>query len=53
MFLLLMRAVIPNTGPSFDGYRRKKLRITIPNKSLIGFQRSSYDVIEIVIKYEP
>jgi hypothetical protein len=31
----------------------QKLQITVPNKSLIGLQKSSYEGIEIVIKFEP
>ncbi len=30
-----------------------KLQITVPNKSLIGVQKSSYEGIEIVIKFNP
>lgn len=30
-----------------------KLQITVPNKSLIGLQKSSYDGVDIMIKFEP
>jgi len=31
----------------------KKLQITVPNKSLIGLYKGSYEGIEIIVKYEP
>lgn len=31
----------------------KKLQVTVPNKSLIGLQKPSYEGIEIVVKFEP
>jgi hypothetical protein len=31
----------------------QKLKITIPNKSLIGLKKDSYEGIEVVTKYEP
>jgi hypothetical protein len=30
-----------------------KLQITVPNKSLIGLQKASYEGIEIVVKFDP
>ena len=30
-----------------------KLQITVPNKSLIGLQKNSYDGVDIVVKFEP
>jgi hypothetical protein len=31
----------------------QRLELTVPNKSLIGLQRSSYKGIEITIKFNP
>ncbi|HVA13942.1 MAG TPA: hypothetical protein VNF99_11880, partial [Stellaceae bacterium] len=31
----------------------RELRITVPNKSLIGLQKSSYEGVDIVVKFEP
>ena len=31
----------------------QKLQITVPNKSLIGLKKESYEGIDVVIKYEP
>jgi hypothetical protein len=43
----------PENRPLTRWLSPQKLQITVPNKSLIGFQKSSYEGIEIVIKYEP
>jgi len=43
----------PENRPLTRWLSAQKLQITVPNKSLIGFQKSNYERIEIVIKYEP
>ena len=39
--------------PAMRWISSQELQINVPNKSLIGLQKSSYEGIDIVIKYEP
>lgn len=43
----------PENRPFMRWLSTNKLQITVPNKSLIGLQKSSYDGIDIMIKFEP
>jgi hypothetical protein len=43
----------PENRPLARWLSPQELQVMIPNKSLIGLQKNSYESIEIVIKYEP
>ncbi len=43
----------PTNRPTLRWLSPQKLQIAVPNKSLIGLQKSSYEGIDIVIKFEP
>jgi hypothetical protein len=43
----------PENRPLTRWLSPQKLQITVPNKSLIGLQKGTYEGIEIVIKFEP
>jgi hypothetical protein len=43
----------PQDRPLTRWLSPQKLQITVPNKSLIGLQKNSYEGIEVVIKFEP
>ena len=44
---------IQKTGLLPNGSHPESCRYTIPNISGVGLQKSSYDGVDIVIKYEP
>jgi hypothetical protein len=43
----------PEMRPLTRWLSPQQLQITVPNKSLIGLQKSSYEGIEVVVKFEP
>jgi hypothetical protein len=43
----------PENRPLTQWLSPRKLQITIPNISGVGLQKSTYDGVDIVIKYEP
>ena len=43
----------PENRPLLQWLSPKKLQISVPNKALIGLQKSNYAGVEIVIKYDP
>jgi len=43
----------PENRPSLRWLSPGKLQITIPNISSVGLQRSSFQGVDIAIKYEP
>jgi hypothetical protein len=43
----------PENRPLTQWLSPRKLQITIPNISGIGLQKSSYDDVDVIIKYEP
>ncbi|HVZ52943.1 MAG TPA: hypothetical protein VG986_13315 [Pseudolabrys sp.] len=43
----------PENRPLTRWLSPTKLQVTVPNKSLIGLHKTSYEGIEIVVKYEP
>jgi len=43
----------PENRPRTRWLSPQKLEITVPNLSLVGLKRSSYEGVEVVVKYEP
>jgi hypothetical protein len=43
----------PENRPITRWLSSQKLQITIPNLSLVGLQKRSYQGVEIIVKYEP
>lgn len=41
------------SGPVLQWLSSQKLRITVPNKSLIGLQKASYQGIDISVRFDP